>query len=225
MGAPLWVAWSPGNGRTVLRGQSGIVYGQTPFILYASPLDSFSKAPSDLSLEIAPGPNGTVYRQFLNAGFDLAQNRLDQLRVFTVPEVWMNVAGRPNQFAKANVVTTSGKNFQNPRALQFALGVQHQVASGVTLDYQINYVNTVHLVRNVDFNVPRPFVRAGDLSERPFFGLRSGVSRPNPNLGQVLLRDSSARSRYTGQSVRLQWRHRRFEWRPTTLWASIVWWR
>ncbi len=207
----LGVAWNPGNGRTVLRAQTGIFYGQTPFILFASPLDSFSNSPSDLSLEITPGQRGTVYRQFLNAGFDLGQTRLDQLRVFTIPEVWMNVAGQPNQFAKANVVATSGSNFRNPRALQFAFGVQHQVAAGVTLDYQLNYVNTVHLVRNVDLNVPRPFIRTGDFSERPFFGLRSGVSRPNPNLGQVLLRDSSARSQYTGQSVRLQWRNRRFE--------------
>ena len=205
------LAWNPGTGRTVIRAQTGIFYGQTPFILFASPLDSFSTAPSDLSLEIAPNSDGTVYRQFLNAGYDLGQNRLDQLRVFTVPEVWMNVAGRPNPFAKANVVATSGEHFRNPRSVQFAVGVQHQISERVTLDYQINYVNTVHLVRNVDFNVPLPFVRPGDLSQRPFFGLRSGVSRPNANLGQVLVRDSSARGRYAGQSMRVQWRSPRFE--------------
>jgi hypothetical protein len=204
-------AWSPGSEKTVIRAQAGLFYGQTPFILYASPLDSFSTAPSDLSLQIAPNANGTVYRQFRNAGFDLAQGRLDQLRVFTVPEIWMDVAGRPDPFAQANVVTTSGDNFRNPRSAQLNLGVQQQVSSGLSFDYQLNYVNTVNLVRNVDFNVPRPFVRPGDSSERPFFGLRSGTLRPNPDLGQVLVRDSSARSRYVGQSFRVQLRRGPFE--------------
>jgi hypothetical protein len=207
----LGFAWNPGAGRTTLRAQGGIFYAQTPFILFAAPLDSFSQKPSDLSIEIAPGTNGTVYDQFLRAGFDLNQNTLDQLPVFSVSDIWMNVAGSPDPFAKANVVTTSGKNFRNARAAQFSLGLQRQMTSGFLLDYQLNYVNTVRLTRNVDYNVPKPFVREGDLSERPFFGLRSGVERPNPNLGQVLVRDSSARSRYTGQSFRVQLERSRFQ--------------
>jgi hypothetical protein len=108
-------------------------------------------------------------------------------------------------FAGANVVTTSGDNFRNPQSAQFGFGVQRQVLRGVVADYQLNYVNTVHLLRNVDYNVPHPRVLPGDLSERAFFGLRSGAARPNPAVGQLLVRDSSAKARYTGHSFRLQW--------------------
>jgi hypothetical protein len=200
----LGFAWNPQGSRTVIRAQGGLFYAQIPFILYAAPLDSFSTKPSDLSIEIAPGANGTVYDQFLAAGFDLNQKSLGELSVFSVPDIWMKVAGQPDPFAKANVVTTSGKHFRNPRSAQFSFGIQNQLARGLVVDYQLNYVNTVHLTRNIDFNVPRPFIRAGDVSERPFFGLRSGTERPNPNLGQVLVRDSSAKGRYTGHSFRLQ---------------------
>lgn len=205
------VSWNPGSGRTVVRAHAGLFYAQTPLILYVAPLSSFSTAPSDLSLEISPNANGTVYQQFLKAGFDLNQGSLGSLPVYTVSDIWMKVAGSPDPFANANVTTTSGRNFRNPRSTQMGFGIQRQIADKFIVDYQLNQVNTVHLPRNVDFNVPLPFVRPGDLSQRPFFGLRSGVSRPNPNLGQVLVRDSSAKSRYTGHSFRVQLNRSRFD--------------
>lgn len=57
-----------------------------------------------------------------------------------------------------------------------------------------------------DYNVPRPIIRPGDQSGRPFFGLRSGTPRPNPNLGSVLVRDSNARSHFVGHTFRAQYR-------------------
>jgi hypothetical protein len=205
------LTWNPGAGRTVLRAHTGIFYAQTPFILYAGPLSSFSTAPSDLSIEISPNANGTVYQQFLKAGFDLNQGGLGSLPLFTVPDIWMKVAGSPNPFANANVVTMAGRDFRNPRSAQIGFGVQHQIANRLVFDYQMNFVKTVHLARNVDYNVPAPTVRPGDLSGRPFFGLRSGTPRPNANLGQVLVRESSAKSRYIGHSLRIQWNHSRFD--------------
>jgi hypothetical protein len=109
------ITWSPGSGRTVLRAHTGLFYAQTPFILFVSPLSSFSTAPSDLSIEIAPNAGGTVYQQFLKAGFDLNQGALGSLPIFTLPDIWMKVAGSPNPFAGANVVTTSS-NARNPRS-------------------------------------------------------------------------------------------------------------
>ncbi|HYO80391.1 MAG TPA: carboxypeptidase regulatory-like domain-containing protein [Bryobacteraceae bacterium] len=205
------IAWSPGAGRTVVRAQAGLFYAQNPFILYAGALDSFSTTPSDLSIQLSPGARGTVYQQFLAAGIDLNSRPLNNLPLVTVPETITRLTGGGNRFAQSNVVTTSGKNFRNPRATQFSLGVQHELSRGLLVDTQFNYVGTSHLPRNVDYNVPAPFVRPGDASLRPFFGLRSGVSRPNPEVGQVLVRDSSARSRYAGQTVRVQWTRSRFD--------------
>lgn len=205
------VAWNPGRGATVLRAHAGLFYAQTPFILYAGALDTFSNTPSDLSLQISPGARGTVYQQFLAGGIDLNSRALGSLPVVAPADVKSKLAGNANPFAQANVVTTSGRNFRNPRAAQFSIGAQHQMSEGLLLDYQMNYVDTSHLPRNVDYNVPSPSIRPGDLSQRPFFGLRSGAERPNPNIGQVLVRDSSAKSLYTGHSFRAQWNRSRFD--------------
>ena len=205
------IAWNPGGGRTVVRAQGGIFYAQNPFLLYAGALDSFSNSPSDLSVQVSPGARGTVYQQFLAAGIDLNARALGNLPVVSVPDAVGRLTGGANQFAQTTVVTTSGKDFRNPRAAQFSAGVQHEAARGLLMDTQFNFVETRNLPRNVDINVPQPTVRPGDASQRPFFGLRSGTPRPNPAVGQVLMRDSSARSRYIGQTVRLQWNRSRFD--------------
>jgi hypothetical protein len=208
----LSAAWNvSGSGRTVVRAATGIYYAETPLGFYADALNNFGAAGGNLSLEIAPLNGLTVYQQFARAGIDLNQTPLNQLPVLSVADVWERIAGSRNQWAQSNVFTTSGNNFRNPRSLQLAGSIEHQVSSGLTISYQFSHLNTVHLPRVVDFNVPEPFVQPGDLSLRPFFGLRSGTPRPNPNLGAVDVLDSSARSTYTGHSFLARYRFKRAE--------------
>lgn len=206
------IAWNVSeSGKTVVRAGTGLFYGQTPMAFYASALNNFGAAGGDLSLQIAPIGGMTVYQQFARAGFNLNQTPLNQLPILSVPNVWEQIAGEPNQFAQANVFTTSGATFRNPRSLQVTGSIEHQVSNALTISYQFNHLNTVHLPQVVDFNVPEPFVQPGDLSLRPFFGLRSGTPRPNPNLGAVDVLDSSARSTYFGHSFTARYRLKRAE--------------
>lgn len=205
-------AWDPmGRQSTVIRFRTGLFYGQTPLAYLAAPLTNVSMAPSDLSLQIAPSSAGTVYQQFLAGGFDLNKSSLNSLPIFTVPDVWVQAAGKPDPFAHANVTTTTGKNFRNPRTAQVGFSIEQRLRTGIVVSYEFGFVSAVHLERNVDFNIPLPFVRPGDLSLRPFFGLRSGTPRPNPDLGYVLARDASAHSRYTSNAFRLDYRRGRFQ--------------
>jgi hypothetical protein len=208
----LGFAWNVSrNGRTIVRAQTGFYHAQTPLQQYAAQLDNFRLPGGDLTLQIAPNGSKTVYQQFLAAGFDFNQTPIDHLQVYSVGDIWMKVAGRPNQFANANVTTTSGDSYRNPRALQMSLGIEHQLVDGLVVDYQLNHVSTAHLERAIDYNVPLPSVQPGDLSQRPFFGLRSGTSRPNPNLGSVLVLDSNARSNFIGHTFRARYRLKRLQ--------------
>ena len=180
-------AWNAGgNGRTVVRGSAGIFYGQTPLAFYADALNDFGPAGGNLSVQIAPHSGATVYQQFARAGFDLNQSPINQLPVLSASDVWTRIAGQPNQFAQANVFTTSGNNFRNPRSLQAAGSIEHRTSGGLILSYQFNLLNSLHLPRVVDFNVPSPIVRPGDLSLLPFFGLRSGTARPTPTWARYM---------------------------------------
>jgi hypothetical protein len=205
-------AWNvSGSGKTVVRAGLGLFYGQTPLAFYANALNNFGAAGGDLSLQIAPLDGMTVYQQFARAGFDLNHASLNQLPLLSVADVWIGIAGGRNQWAQSNVFTTSGANFHNPRSLQLAASVEHQLTTSLTVSYQLNHLNTVHLPRVVDVNVPEPFVQPGDLSLRPFFGLRSGTPRPNPNLGAVYVLDSSARSTFMGHTFLARYRLNRIE--------------
>jgi hypothetical protein len=206
------IAWNvTESGKTVVRAGTGLFYGQTPLAFYSSALNNFGAAGGDLSLQIAPINGLTVYQQFAKAGINLNQTPLNQLPILTVPQVWEQIAGEPNQFAQSNVFTTTGASFRNPRSLQMTGSIEHQFSRGLTISYQFNHLNTVHLPQVIDYNVPEPFVQPGDSSLRPFFGLRSGTPRPNPNLGAVDVLDSSARATYFSHSFSARYRLKRAE--------------
>src|SRR5262249_22766247 len=142
----LGFAWNPtGNGRTVLRAQTGIYYAQTPLIIYSGPLNNYRIPGGDVSLAINAIGTNTVYRQLLAAGIDLNKFTVDKLPILT-PEQVASVAGPGrNPFSGANTTTTSGDNYHNPRSFQVTFSAQHQIGSGLVVDYQLNHVNTVHL--------------------------------------------------------------------------------
>ena len=46
--------------------------------------------------------------------------------------------------------------FENPRSFQFGFGAERQIANGITVGVDYSQVNTVHLQRNTDINIPSP---------------------------------------------------------------------
>jgi hypothetical protein len=123
----------------------------------------------------------------------------------------MRIAGQPHPYFNSRVSATTGDRFRNPRSVQSSMVIARQLPGGLIVDYTLNHVNTVHLQRNLDYNVPFPSVKPGDLSLRPTFGLRSGARRPNTNLAWVMVRDSSARSTFLGHTFRAQYRADRLQ--------------
>ena len=196
-------AWDVANdGRTVVRGYSGIYYARSPGLLYAAPMNNFRVPAGDLSPQLpfaAPGnPNNTVYKQLRLIGIDLNNFQLGNLPDITPDQLTQIAAAlgiSNNPFNQAQPLVMD-QDYKNPRATQFGAGVEREFAAGYSAGAEYVYVKTDNLQRNVDYNLPAPTVRANDLAQRPFFGLTSGVARPVAQLGSVQVREASARSEY-----------------------------
>ncbi|MCC6587909.1 MAG: TonB-dependent receptor [Bryobacterales bacterium] len=219
-------AWSPfgsSGKRTVVRGHTGIFYASTPLIVFADATNNLRLPPGNVSIRLSPTATQTVFQQLQAVGVNLNQSSLDNLPVLPIETVQRASAlalggSGVDPFAGA-AISTVASDFRNPRSYQAGLGVEREVAHNLVAGIQFNYVNTVNLLRNRDYNLPIPTVRAGD--ERPFYGLRSGRTRPITSLSSVTLRESSARSMYRGLTFSAQYRAKRLNFGAFYTWSEL----
>jgi hypothetical protein len=217
-------AWTPGGGsrRTVVRGHTGLFYASTPLIVFAGPTNNFRLPPGDVSITLTPVGGRTVYQQLLAAGVDLNAGPLGQIPVIPIETVQRASAlalggSARDPFAGIGVIAAAS-DFRNPRAFQAGFGVDRELTSNFLIGAQFNLVNTVHLQRNHDYNLPAPTLRAAD--QRLVYGLRSGARRPLPNLGSITVRASSARSQYRGVTLSAQYRAKRAQFGGHYTWSE-----
>jgi hypothetical protein len=204
--------WSPmDNNKTVIRGYTGLFYAATPMLTFGGTSNNFRNPPGDVSLLLAGGSSGlTLYQMFQQAGYDLNSYSLDKLPVIPLDIVQKAAAaaaggGAPNPFNQASFTGTAN-DFQNPRAFQGGLGVDQELNRSWSVGVQANYINTVHLERNRDYNLPLPTLRAAD--GRSIF---NRALRPLPQYGNLTMRESSARSMYRALVFKTDYRGRKFQ--------------
>lgn len=226
LGPRLGFAWDPfSNGKTVVRAFSGIYYASTPMLLFASAINNFRNPPGDVSvqfpLSVAGLPVGsplrsctTLYCQFNLIGINLNNSSLSNLPVPTSAQLQSLITQFGfNPFGGA-AVTGVANDFKNPKSYQFGGGVEHELGNGLSVGVDYSQVNTVHLQRNRELNLPAPILRSTtvDPAQRPFFGVTNGSNpqqaRPLPQLGSIQIRESSARSVYQAMVVRANLRRK-----------------
>jgi hypothetical protein len=216
-------AWSPfKSGRLfVVRGHTGLFYAASPMLLFSGATNNLRIPPGDVSLQLSSvrrpdGSNFTVYQQLLAAGVDLNRSTLGSLPVIAVDVVErasaLALGGTARDPFIGAALTLMAPDFRNPRSFQGGLGFETEVTSRWIAGAQLNYVNTVWLHRNRDYNMPVPVVRATDITKRPWYGLNAGVSRPIPQQSTLTVRESSARSMYRGVTFQTQYRGPKFQW-------------
>ena len=187
--------------RTVIRVSFGTYHAATPLLLLSDPINNFRATPGNLSLAL-PTTAPTIYQQFLAAGIDLNQSRLDAVPVFAKEEVQRVAGGGTDPFAGAQPITIAD-DYRNPRSVVFTAGIDHEVTPDLVTGIDFHHVNTVNLQRNKDFNLPRPVLRPGDRAMIPFI---DGRARPIGSLGSLTVRESSARSLYRGLTLSAKYR-------------------
>lgn len=179
--------------------------------------------PTGVTVPGCPSPCNTVYKQLLIAGVDLKKFPLDQLPNPTVDQI-RQIAGAIltaqgkafNPFNGAQPVLTAG-NFANPRSYQAGGGVERQIASGLTVGLEGTWIKTVNLQRDRDINIP--FSPCSDVAGRPLYRLTGAapsgsncpatllsssqlLPRPVSSLGQVVIRESTAKALYRAMTLR-----------------------
>ena len=200
--------------RLVIRGFTGIFYASTPLLSFAGPYNNFRAIPGDVSTTVGSANRAlSIFEAFRQAGVNLNSTPLNAL-----PTIPLDVVQRAaaialggtarDPFVGANF-TGMSPDFVNPRAVQAGIGFESEVAKNFVVGMQFNYVNTVHLSRNRDWNLFAPTLRAGDLSLRPRFV--TGAGRPVPTVGTLTMRESSARSLYRSSTVQAQYRKSKFQ--------------
>jgi outer membrane receptor for ferrienterochelin and colicin len=248
------IAWDPwGNGRTVFRANGGIYYARNPLLLFAGPLNNFRTPPGDVrsflplsvstlaacpavpvgypGTAVTTGPVtsqwcSTVYGQMFLAGVNLNTLSLDQLPRLTQAQIQTIATGlglpfNPNQGLS---VITWANDYESPRSWQWNMSLQHELIRGLTVGGDFVYINTVHLQRNREYNLPSPFINPADLSLRPCFNLRTvtggcmsttpapaAQTRPITSLSSMQVRESNSRALYRGFTWRATYHRSRYQ--------------
>lgn len=223
-GPRLGFAYDPaGNGKTVIRGYSGIYYARTPLLLLAGPFNNFRSTPGDLRITLpfsvpAANVNKTLYQQFKLIGIDLNTFTLDKLPTVTAAQATQIAAAlglNPDPFLNSAPILMSS-DFENPKSYQLGLGIEREIARGLTVRADYSHIKTVHLQRNRELNLPTPVLRttAVDIAQRPFFNIVAGtgsVPRPIPTLGSVQVRESTAKALYDSFVLGAKFQRSRFQ--------------
>lgn len=200
--------------RLVIRGFTGIFYASTPMLSFSGPYNNFRAIPGDVSTSVGGGTNTlSVYEAFRQAGVNLNSATLGNFPVIPLDTVQRAAAialggTARDPFVGANF-TAMAPNFTNPRAVQAGLGFESELVKNFVVGAQFNYVNTVNLIRNRDWNLNAPTLRANDQSQRPRFVTGSG--RPVPTVGTLTVRESSARGMYRAATFQAQYRKSKFQ--------------
>jgi Carboxypeptidase regulatory-like domain len=151
-------------------------------------------------------PN-TVYRQLAILGVNLNSSALTGLPTITPAQLQTigdrlraSTVGAPASlgiYQNANFVGIVPE-YKNPQSFQFGFGFEHEWFKDIVIGVDYSQINTSHLQRNIDINLPSPT----GVDATTGRVLVNRATRPLTNIGTIQLRDSSARSQYRGLTFR-----------------------
>jgi hypothetical protein len=205
-GPRLGLAWDIGqNAKTVLRAAAGLFYAPPYVTLWEQAIVSNGGNP-ELSSNVVISSAANIRNAFQAVGVSLNENTpLDNLPVFSSAQI-------ANLTPQASSVFYFDEDFRLPRALQYRVALEQELASGISATLDYTQISTTRMDRVRDVNLPKPTTAlAGDPAGagRPVY-TPTGTTvstlnslRPNTNFGAIYITESSARSLYRAISTNL----------------------
>jgi hypothetical protein len=195
----LGVAWDPHNdGKNVIRAGGGLYYASTYASLFAQSL-LFNGGNPDRAFSVSISNPAVLSSAFQSVGINLGTAPLNNLPTFNSSDFSRLVASGTG----LNSVNYFDPNFRNPRALQWQVGIEHQLARGVTLSENLTYINTVNVASERDTNLGPPTI---DSAGRNIYS----NPRPRSNFGVAQVTEPAGRSLYRGMTTSLNIRRSQY---------------
>ena len=179
------VAWDPGgSGRMIVRAGYGVYFDQTSVEMIAEGIEfsSFDPFRTDVLVANASLSNPTAH---------------------STPLVWPKSrellfpqSSSPSTVLTPQATATSDR-LVSPRWQHWNIGIQRELYSGGVIDAGYVASRGDHLLRYIDINQPQPAELVGH-------GPVLNTVRPFPGYGTIVLRETTAKSRYNGMLVSLR---------------------
>ena len=176
------VAWDPGgSGRMIVRAGYGVYFDQTSVEMLAEGIEfsSFDPFRTDVLVTNASLSNPTAN---------------------STPQVWPKSrdllfpqSSKPSTVLTPQATATSDR-LVSPRWQHWNIGIQRELYSGGVIDAGYVASRGDHLLRYIDINQPQPAEVVGH-------GPVLNTVRPFPGYGTIVLRETTAKSRYNGMLV------------------------
>ena len=200
----LGLSWNlTGDGRTVIRAGGGLFYAATNVSTLAQSM-LFNGGNPDRAFSVTVTNAAALTNAFRSIGVDLARAPLDKLPVLTPAQLYQ-AFGAPGA-AAGRAVNYTADDYRNPKALQWQLSGERELATNLKAGIGYTYVNTVRVARQRDTNLPAPRV---DVAGRNIY---DGVRPLSPKFGITQAAESSSRALYRGLTTSFNARRSRFTW-------------
>lgn len=205
----LAMAWDVrNNAKTVIRAAAGLFYAAPYMPLFEQAMLQNGGNP-ELSSSVTFNSTNDILNAFQSQGIALnSSTPLDDLPIFTTAQ--LNQLSNPQNRINNGTVFYFDPDFRLPRALQFRVALEQEIAKGVTfsIDYTNINVSRIDRVRNLNLRPPTP-----DATGRPIYTNLSlsanAALRPFPKYAFAYVTESSARSLYRGLTTTLSVRRKK----------------
>jgi hypothetical protein len=198
----LGLAWAvTSDNKTIVRAGTGVYYAPTLMSTFVQSI-LFNGANPELGYSVSSTNAAALTTAFQAVGANLAQAALDNLPVFSADQLY-RLSGSPSSRVGLNT-NFIDPDFRNPRALQWKVGMDREIAPGAIAGIDYTYVSTTGITRQRDTNLGTP---VPDATGRLIYP----VARPlGPVFGVNQVTESTANALYRALTTQLNVRRQRY---------------